>query len=138
MSLQWRYERLERLGVLALAGSLDTDTAARFAGALTWPLSRGTGPLILDLAALEHWDTAGRVAIATAARRLATSARNLEIAAAPPDLALALTGDPRAPIAIHPDLAAALRTHGAEAPSPGTRRIWLTTGWRSEHPTTQG
>ncbi|HWG26771.1 STAS domain-containing protein [Actinospica sp.] len=135
MSLQWRYERLDDLGVFALTGRLDTDTAPWFAGALTWPLSRGTGPVILDLTALDGWDDAGRQAISTAARRLATSARQLEIAAAPPDLARSVTGDPRAPITIHPDLASALRAHGAVAPDPGGRRVWQTTDWPAAEPT---
>lgn len=134
MSLQWRYELLDGLGVLALTGRLDTDTAPRFAGALTWPLARGTGPVILDLSALDGWDDAGRQAISTAARRLATSARQLEIAAAPPSLAHAVTGDPRAPITIHPDLTSALRAHGAAAPDPDGRRVWQTTGWPTTAP----
>lgn len=134
MSLQWRYELLDGLGVLALAGPLDTDTAPRFASALTWPLSRGAGPVILDLTALDGWDDAGRQAISTAARRLVTCARRLEIAAAPPSLAFAVTGDPRAPIAIHPDLPSALRAHGAVAPDPGGRRVWHTVGWPVAEP----
>ena len=136
MSLQWRYERLDGLGVLALAGRLDNDTAPQFAGALTWPLSRGTGPVILDLSALEDWDAAGREAIATAARRLATSARRLDLAAVPPDLARAVTGDPRAPITIHPDLACAIRANGIAAPDPDRRRVWRTSGWPAAEPTT--
>ena len=135
MSLQWRYERLESLGVLALAGRLDTDTAPRFAGALAWPLSRGTGPVILDLTAHSGWDDAGRQAIATAARRLATCARQLDLAAAPPSLAHAVTGDPRTPIAIHPDLAGALLAHGTDAPDPSARRVWRTSGWPTADPT---
>jgi anti-anti-sigma regulatory factor len=136
VSLQWRYERLDSLGVLALAGRLDTTTAPWFAGALTWPLSRGLGPVILDLTALDGWDDAGRQAISTAARRLATCARQLDLAAAPPNLAHAVTGDPRAPIAIHPDLTSALRAHAAApAPDPGGRRVWQTTGWPATEPT---
>jgi anti-anti-sigma regulatory factor len=135
MSLQWRYERLEGLGVFALAGRLDAETAPWFAGALTWPLSRGTGPVILDLTALDGWDDVGRQAISMAARRLATCARQFEIAAAPPSLARSVAGDPRAPIAIHPDLPSALRANGAVAPDPGGRHVWQTTGWPATGPT---
>jgi hypothetical protein len=118
VSLQWRYERLDGLGVLAL----------------TWPLSRGTGPIILDLTALGGWDDAGRQAISTAVRRLATCARQLHLAAAPPGLAHAVTGDLRAPITIHPDFACALRAHAADAPVPGGRRVWRTSGWPATEP----
>jgi hypothetical protein len=135
VSLQWRYERLDGLGVFALGGRLDADTTPWFAGALTWPLSRGTGPVILDLTTLDGWDDAGRRAISTAARRLATCARQLDLAAAPPGLARSVTSDPRAPIATHPDLTSALRAHAAVAPDPGGRRVWQTTGWPAIEPT---
>ncbi|HTJ71656.1 MAG TPA: hypothetical protein VL551_29220 [Actinospica sp.] len=129
MSLQWRYERLEHAGVLALAGCLEAATVVRFYGALTWPLSRGVGPLILDLSAVEGWDDAGRAAIATAARRLATSARLLELAAAPSGLAGAVIGDPRTPFGSHPDLACALRALGIEDSHREEHRVWQTAGW---------
>ena len=131
MSLQWRYELLPSLGILALAGRLDAYTAEQFAGALAWPVARGTGPVILDLSALDGFDAAGRDAIATAARRLATSARALELAGAPPDLARAVTDDPRAPITTYPDRATALRAHGTRAPNP-SGRVWRTTGWPAD------
>jgi anti-anti-sigma regulatory factor len=133
MSLQWRYELLPGLDILALAGRLDARSAERFAGALAWPLRRGTGPVILDLSVLESFDGAGRNAIASAARRLATCARTLELAAAPPDLARAVAGDPRAPVITHPDLATALRAHGTHSPNPSSR-VWRTTGWPTAEP----
>lgn len=132
MSLQWRYERLDELGVLALAGRLESATIPRFFGALNWPLARGEGPLLLDLSVLAAWDAAAGAAIGTAARRLATGARRLELAAAPAGLSKLVATDRRAPIGIHPDLVCALRAHGVDATQMGQRRVWHTSGWPAD------
>ncbi|MBD9729885.1 STAS domain-containing protein [Streptomyces caniscabiei] len=134
MTINWRYTVEENLGILSVAGYLGPDAVHRFTGAVGWALSRGTGPVIVDLTELRSWSAEGQVAIAEAARRLTKAGRSLELAAGPADGSLVPTGD-GPPIPVHPDLAAALAAHGAGigAHAEG-RHEWRTTGWPDEDP----
>ncbi|WP_240677234.1 STAS domain-containing protein [Actinacidiphila soli] len=129
VTCQWRYTARDDLGILALAGHLDAATADRFSGAVGWALAHGTGPLILDLAALHTWSPEGQAAIVTAARRLAGHDRQLQLSAIPADgtAAVIYNGTPFLPV--HADLATALAAHGATLDEPAEQRQWRSDGW---------
>lgn len=129
MTIDWRYTIEGNLGVLSVAGYLGPDAVHRFSGAIGWVVARGTGPVVLDLTELRSWSAEGQLAITEAARRLADSGRNLELAAIPADGSLVPAGDcPDIPV--HCDLAAALAAHGR---GPSTlkegQQQWRTDGW---------
>ncbi|MEV5375824.1 MULTISPECIES: STAS domain-containing protein [Streptomyces] len=110
MTIEWRYTDYPALGVLSVSGHLGGQAAARFAGAVGRVEARGTGPLILDLTALQGWSVEGQDAIADAAARLAACGRTVELAAIPADGSLVPgAGQPHIPV--HPDLDSALATH---------------------------
>ncbi len=125
MTIEWRYTTHPGLSVLSLAGYLGADAVARFDGAVGWVLARGTGPVILDLTSLRSWSAGGQLAVATAARRLASEGRGLELAAIPADGSLVPVGD-HPEIPVHCDLDSALAAHhgpGAE------QREWCSDEW---------
>ncbi|WP_282697311.1 STAS domain-containing protein [Streptomyces sp. CC208A] len=125
MTIEWRYTTHPGLGVLSLSGYLGADAVGRFSGAVGWALARGTGPVVLDLTGLRGWSAGGQLAVAEAARRLATEGRGLELAAIPADGSLVPTGD-TPPIPVHCDLEAALAAHhgGGEE-----QREWRSDDW---------
>ncbi|MEU5216625.1 anti-sigma factor antagonist [Streptomyces sp. NPDC020807] len=128
MTIEWRYTVQQNLGILSLAGHLGAEEAVnRFTGAVGWALSRGTGPVILDLTALRGWSAGGQLAVAEAARRLEADGRSLELAAIPADGSLVPTGDHPA-IPVHHDLDTALAHHtgGPE------QREWCSDEWPGE------
>lgn len=129
MTIDWRYTIEENLGILAVSGYLGPDAVHRFSGAVGWVLSRGTGPVIVDLGGLRGWSAEGQLAVTEAAVGLAAAGRSLELAAIPADGSLVPTGDcPDVPV--HPDLAAALAAHGVGHEDPARERHeWRTTGW---------
>lgn len=126
---QWHYSARDDLGILALAGHLDAATADRFSGAVGWTLAHGTGPLILDLAAVHTWSPEGQASIVTAARRLAQHDRPLQLSAIPADgtAAVIYNGTPLIPV--HADLATALAAHGATVEEHAEQRQWRSDGW---------
>jgi hypothetical protein len=111
MTIAWRYTVEEELGVLTVAGFLGRDAAHRFTGAIGWVLTRGEGPVVVDLGELRGWSAEGRLAITDAARRLVGHGRSLELAAVPADDSLVPPSD-GPDIPVHRDLAAALAAHG--------------------------
>lgn len=128
MSLQWRYQSRPELGILALAGKLGAKDAPRLYGAIGWTLYHGTGPLILDLAAVRGWTSIGQNAVIESAVRLADARRTLEVAA-PPAEGPDLMGAAVPAIRVHADLAAALSAHGVGAePGDGVRE-WHSSDW---------
>ncbi|MGW7005570.1 STAS domain-containing protein [Streptomyces sp. NPDC054933] len=131
MTIQWRYTTRDDLGILAVSGYLGADAVSRFAGAIGWALARGTGPVILDLTALQGWSVAGQAAIADAARRLAARHRSLELAAIPADGSLVPDGA-QPPIAVHCDLASALAAHQESSSRSGEQQEWRTADWSEE------
>ncbi|WP_043267505.1 STAS domain-containing protein [Streptomyces sp. CT34] len=127
MTIQWRYTSDDDLGILSLAGYLDAQDTDRFAGAISWVLAHGAGPVVLDLTALEGWTVAGQSAIVEAARQLAAHGRPLELAAIPADGSL-VPDDTCPPLPVHHDLNTAVAAHPA-AGAPGARQQWRTAGW---------
>ncbi|WP_371658426.1 STAS domain-containing protein [Streptomyces sp. NBC_00280] len=118
MTIEWRYTVGQDLAVLSVSGHLGPDAVRRFEGAVGWVVERGSGPVVVDLTGLRGWSAEGQLAIAEAARRLATAGRSLELAAIPADGCLVPDGD-CPPIPVHADLADALAAHSAphgEAP----------------------
>ena len=110
MTIEWHYTIHPDLGVLSLSGHLGPEAVARFTGAIGWVLSRGTGPVILNLTELRGWSVGGQMAVAHAARRLAQAGRRLELAAIPADGSLVPDGT-HPPIPVHCDLPTALTAH---------------------------
>ncbi|MEU1784856.1 anti-sigma factor antagonist [Streptomyces sparsogenes] len=129
MTIDWRYTVEENFGVLSVAGYLGPDAVRRFTGAVGWALTRGPGPVIVDLTELRGWSAEGQMAITDAAGRIAEAGRSLELAAIPADGSLVPAGD-CPPVPVHADLAAALAAHSARQAEPEQgRRQWRTTGW---------
>ncbi|MFJ4851630.1 MULTISPECIES: STAS domain-containing protein [unclassified Streptomyces] len=130
-TLQWHYTARDDLGILALAGHLGGTAAGRFAGAVNWAAAHGTGPVILDLTALNTWSHQGQAAIAKAARRLGSQGRTLELSAIPAGgtAAVLYQGTPYLPV--HHDLDAALAAHGMSREEPVDQRQWRSGGWDS-------
>ncbi|WP_331762607.1 anti-sigma factor antagonist (plasmid) [Streptomyces sp. NBC_01527] len=110
MTIEWHYTIHPDLSVLSLAGHLGPEAVARFTEAIGWVLSRGTGPVILDLTELRGWSIGGQMAVAQAARQLAQAGRRLELAAIPADGSLVPDGT-HPPIPVHCDLPSALTAH---------------------------
>ncbi|WNM31247.1 anti-sigma factor antagonist [Streptomyces sp. Li-HN-5-11] len=129
MTIDWRYTVEENLGILSVAGYLGPDAVRRFDGAIGRVVTRGTGPVIVDLSQLRSWSAEGQLAITDAAHRLAEAGRSLELAAIPADGSLVPDGDrPLTPV--HANLAAALAAHSAElGEQTEGRHEWRTTGW---------
>ncbi|NBM15732.1 STAS domain-containing protein [Streptomyces sp. GC420] len=128
MTIEWRYTREPDLGILAVAGFLGREAAARFTGAVGWVIARGTGPVIVDLSELRGWSAEGQLAIAGAARRCAEHGRPLELAAIPASGSIVPDGScPEIPV--HSDLAAALTAHAGRDEDSEDRREWRTSGW---------
>jgi hypothetical protein len=129
VALQWRYESRPELGILALSGMLDAQDAGRLYGAIGWTLYHGSGPLILDLAAVSRWTTVGQDSLIKSARRLAEAQRSLEVAARPaggPDL---ISSCEHPVIRVHTDLTSAMSAHGAPADPDGKVRQWRSDDW---------
>jgi hypothetical protein len=127
--MQWHYESRPDLGILALAGRLGAEDVPRLHGAIGWTLYHGSGPLILDLAAVTGWTTFGQGGVIRAGRRLAEAGRTLEIAAAPGPVTTLIADSGYAAIRVHTDLATALSTHGVPAEPTGQVRQWRSSGW---------
>ncbi|MFF4591185.1 anti-sigma factor antagonist [Streptomyces sp. NPDC001388] len=139
MTIDWRYTVHDGLGVLSVAGHLGPEAVRRFGGAVGWALTRGTGPVVVDLTELRGWSAEGQLAIADAARRLAEAGRALELAAIPADGSLVPAGD-GPPVPVHVDRAAALAAHrsGRRAERGEERQEWRTTGWPADGPRPSG
>ncbi|MER6105422.1 anti-sigma factor antagonist [Streptomyces sp. NPDC001832] len=126
MTIDWRYNIEQDLGILSVAGYLGPDAVHRFGGAIGWVVARGTGPVVLDLTELRGWSAEGQLAITEAACRLADAGRSLELAAIPADGSLVPAADcPDIPV--HCDLTAALTAHGRGPSAPGEgQQEWRT------------
>jgi hypothetical protein len=129
VQLQWRYQSRPDLGILTLAGRLGVEDVPRLHGAIGWTLYHGSGPLILDLAAVTGWTAFGQGGVIRAGLRLAEAGRNLEIAAAPGPVATLIADSGYATIRVHADVAAALHAHGSPAEPAGPFRQWHSSHW---------
>ena len=128
MTIEWHYTAGEDFSLLALSGHLGPEGAHRFTGAIGWVLTRGTGPVVVDMSGLRNWSVNGWLAVIEAARRLTAHGRSLELAAIPADGSLVPDGD-CPPITIHTDLAAAIAEHDARNRRDAGQQQWRTNVW---------
>lgn len=104
MAMQWDFEGCGGVGVLRQGGYPRNDGYGQLSGAVGWALTRGDGPIVIDLTHLLGCSAGGASAIGQAAHRTAGHQR----AVAPP----VLGGDPaRQSVRDHPDRQAAMRGH---------------------------
>ena len=115
MTIEWHYENRPGAGLLSLSGFLGDQAGARFTGAVGWALSRGQGPLVVDLTGLQGWSQRGRDSLVVAAQRFAEEGRSLELAGVPADNAAFTQGAGDPDIRCHRDLPAALAAHSGPA-----------------------
>lgn len=116
MSMQWHFEQRHfegegGIGILQLRGYLGESVLDQLTGAVDWALSRGDGPVIVDVTHLLGCGQQGADALWAAAHRIAGSGRAVAISGVGTDLQLQSVryhSERRGPVSVHEDLTGAL------------------------------
>lgn|SRR5574341_1505655 len=73
--------RMNRLDLITIKGSINSDTAPRFDEALNQSLDRGTANLVIDLSGVDYMSSAGMRALIAAGKRASSEGGRLSLAA---------------------------------------------------------
>jgi hypothetical protein len=105
--VNWTHENRDGIDVLSVTDLVGGAVTERFAGAVGWVLTRGTGPIVLDLTRLQGWSAEGERAVLDAVDRVRAHHRPLALCGAGRLPAVAVTADQ---VTVFPDLDAALES----------------------------